>query len=115
MLRFAPLALILAGCVAAGPAPTGSGGTAAAVLPPDPGAITCAQIAGATDGTYIDAATVWGMGQVRAAIVTGSYSGRAPDGDYDEGIATFIADACFTGPGNRTVAEVMAAYVARFG
>lgn len=118
MLRFAPLALCcVAGCTAMGPAPAPSAPTAAAAadVPPDPGAITCAQIAGASDGTYIDAATLWGMGQVRAAILSGAYTGAGPDGDYDEGIATYISNACRgeTAPG--TVTEVMSDYIDRFG
>jgi len=119
MLRVIPLALCLAGCTTGGlvpaPGPAAAPGGAAAVLPPDPGTITCDQIRGATDGTYIDAATVWGMGQVRAAILSGAYSGSGPDGAYDEGIATYIADACFGGSGPATVAEVMAAYIDAFG
>lgn len=116
MLRFAPIALCLAGCTAMGPAPAPSGPSAAAAqVPPDPGAITCAQIARATDGTYIDAATVWGMGQVRAAILSGAYAGAGPDGDYDEGIATFISNACRGDAAPGTVAEVMSGYIDRFG
>lgn len=116
MLRFAPLALCLAGCTAMGPAPAPSGAPAAAAeLPPDPGTITCAQIAGATDGTYIDAATVWGMGQVRAAILSGAYAGTGPDGAYDEGIATFVSNACRDDAAPATVAEVMSDYIDRFG
>jgi len=116
MLRFAPLALCLAGCTAMGPAPVPSASPAtAAVVPPDPGTITCAQVRGATDGTYIDAATIWGMGQVRAAILSGAYGGTAPDGAYDEGIATFITNACRESGAPDTVAEVMDTYIDRFG
>ena len=117
MLRFAPFALCLAGCTAMGPAPSSSQAptataVAATALPPDPGTITCAQIRGVSDGAFIDAATVWGMGQVRAAILSRAYAGTPPDGDYDEGIATYIANACRGGQAAGTVADVMAGFIA---